>query len=195
MSSSCICCRPAVSHAGSQGPRAAGRATPGPLLAARYRVYQVWRSLAARPLDERDREVLRAALPDGGRALFATMTRNDQRHSMTVYYALRETGCDDPDLLAAALLHDSGKGAGRVPFVVRPAVVLLRRFAPRVMDWLARSRRPWYRRPFYFASHHAAIGADLAASAGLSERAVLMIRTHHQPDGPAAALHAVDDEV
>ena len=30
---------------------------------------------------------------------------------------------------------------------------------------------------------------------GLSARAVEMIRTHHQPDGPAAELHAVDDAV
>jgi hypothetical protein len=37
------------------------------------------------------------------------------------------------------------------------------------------------------------VGADLAAAAGLSERAVLYIRTHHQPHGPAAALHAVDE--
>ena len=169
--------------------------TAGALGAARYRVYQVWRSLAARPLDSDDQDILTAALPEAGRALFATMTLNDQRHSLTVYRALRAHGCDDPDLLAAALLHDSGKGSGRVPFIARPAVVLLRAYAPRTLGWLARSPRPWFRRPFYYASHHASIGADLAARAGLSERTVTLIRTHHQPDGPAAELHAVDDEV
>jgi hypothetical protein len=43
------------------------------------------------------------------------------------------------------------------------------------------------------AWYHAEIGADLASAAGLSDRAVLYIRTHHQPGGPAAELHAVDE--
>lgn len=171
------------------------RARRAPLLAARYRVYQVWRSLLARPLDADDHAILDATLPVAGRALFFSMTRNDQRHSLTVYRALRARGCADGDLLAAALLHDSGKGGGRVPFVARPLVVLLRAFAPRTLDWLARSPRPWFRRPFYHAWRHAEIGAELAAQAGLSPRVVTLIRTHHQPDGPAAELHAVDDEV
>lgn len=165
------------------------------LRAARYRVYQVWRSLATRPLDTEDRAILSATLPEAARAVFATMTLNDQRHSLTVFRALRDRGCEDTDLLAAALLHDSGKGGGRVPFVVRPLVVLLRAFAPRALAWLASAPGPWFRRPFYYASRHAEIGAGLAAQAGLSARAVLYIRTHHQPDGPAAALHAVDEEV
>lgn len=169
--------------------------SPGALAAAHYRVYQVWRSVAARPLDAADHAILDATLPAAGRALFFTMSRNDQRHSLTVYRALRERGCEDAELLAAALLHDSGKGGGRTPFLVRPPVVLLRRFAPGVLRWLARSPRPWFRRPFYYAWRHAEIGADLAAQAGLSERVVTLIRTHHQPDGPAAELHAVDDEV
>jgi hypothetical protein len=166
-----------------------------PLRAARYRVYQVWRSMAARPLDSDDHAILDATLPAAGRALFFTMSRNDQRHSLTVYRALRERGCADMDLLAAALLHDSGKGAGRVPLVIRPPVVLLRAFAPGALRWLARSPRPWFRRPFYAAWRHAEIGADLAAQAGLPARVVTFIRTHHQPDGPAADLHAVDDQV
>ncbi|HEX9036227.1 MAG TPA: hypothetical protein VF808_04470 [Ktedonobacterales bacterium] len=176
-------------------PRSSAQRPARALMGARYRVYQVWRSLAARPLDDEDRAILDTILPAGGRALFATMSRNDQRHSLTVYGALRERGCEDPDMLAAALLHDSGKGNGRTPFIVRPMVVLLRRFAPGALDWLASAPSPWFRRPFYFASRHAAIGADLAARAGMNARVVTLIRLHHAPDGPAAELHAVDDEV
>jgi hypothetical protein len=160
---------------------------------ARYRVWQFWRSLRPRPLDDDDRAILATTLPPDGCALFATMSRNDQRHSLMVYQALRERGCTDDELLAAALLHDSGKGGGRVRLWVRPPVVLLKTFAPRLLFWLARNDHSWWRRPFYNAWHHAEIGADLAAAAGLPARTVLLIRTHHQPDGPAAELHAVDD--
>lgn len=186
---------PSTSPSEASAGDAPARSRRDSLLAARYRVYQVWRSLLARPLDAADHAILDATLPAAGRALFFSMTRNDQRHSLTVYHALRERGCADGDLLAAALLHDSGKGGGRVPFVVRPLVVLLRAFAPRALDWLARSPRPWFRRPFYNAWRHAEIGAELAARAGLSPRVVTFIRTHHQTNGPAAELHAVDDEV
>ncbi len=171
-----------------------------PVRAAGYRVYQFGRSIAPRPLDAEDRAILDATLPPAARALFATMSRNDQRHSLTVYRALRDTGCDDAELLAAALLHDSGKGSGRVRLWVRPPLVLLKAFAPRLLTWMTREPLPgcsvpWWRRPLYAAWHHAAIGADLAAAAGLSPRTVELIRTHHDPHGPAAALHVVDDAV
>jgi len=53
-------------------------------------------------------------------------------------------------------------------------------------------RETGWRRSLSYAWWHADIGADLAAAAGLSERAVLYIRTHHQPNGPAAELHTID---
>ena len=163
--------------------------------AIRYRVWQFWRSITPYQLDEDDCAVLESTLPPRGRTLFASMARNDQRHSLMVYRALRRRGCTDTELLCAALLHDSGKGSGRVRLWVRPVVVLIRAIRPGVLFWLVRDDDSWWRRPFYYAWHHADVGADLAAAAGLSERTVLLIRTHHQPDGPAAELHAVDDEL
>jgi hypothetical protein len=177
----------------SRSTRSAPAGTPAAFRAPAYRVWQVWRSLTPRGLDAADHAILEATLPPGGRALFATMSRADQRHSLDVYYALRARGCDDPEMLAAALLHDSGKGGGRVRLWVRPPFVLLRALAPGALRWLARAPQPWWRRPFYHAWRHADIGADLAQQAGLPERVVLLIRTHHLPDGPAAELHAVDD--
>ncbi len=183
------------SHSPVAHSRPSRRERPRPLAAVRYRAFQLARSLAVRRLDATDQAILEGALPRGGREIFATMSPNDQRHSLTVYRALRSRGCDDPELLAAALLHDSGKGGGRVPLWVRPLVVMLRAGAPRLLAILARSARPWWRRPFYYAARHATISAELAAAAGLSERVVLLIRTHHDPHGPAAELHAVDDAV
>ena len=52
---------------------------------------------------------------------------------------------------------------------------------------------PTWRRSLSYAWFHADVGADLAANVGLSERTVLYIRTHHDPHGPAAALHRVDE--
>lgn len=176
----------------------ASAAASGRLTQARYRVWQFWRSLVPRRLDAEDHAILAKTLPPAGRVLFATMSLNDQRHSLTVYRALAGRGCVDPDLLAAALLHDCGKGAGRVRLWVRPPLVLLRVCAPGLLRWLTHEPAPggalhWWRRAFYAAWHHAALGADLTAAAGLSERTVLLIRTHHLPDGPAAELHAVDN--
>ena len=167
----------------------------GRVRSAAYRVYQLWRSLAVRRLDDAERAAVSVTLPERALPIFYAMSRNDQRHSVTVYQALLARGCADADLLAASLLHDSGKGGGRVRLWVRPVFVLLRAFAPGLLRWLAREPETRWRRPFYCAWRHAEIGADLAARAGLSERAVLLIRTHHQPGGPAAELHAVDEAV
>ncbi len=52
---------------------------------------------------------------------------------------------------------------------------------------------PKWRQSLSNAWYHAEIGADLASAAGLSDHAVLYIRTHHQPGGPAAELHEVDE--
>jgi len=163
------------------------------LWAAVYRVWQVWRSVTARPLGATDHAIVERTLPPAARAVFYAMSRNDQRHSVSVYQKLRARGCEDAELLAAALLHDSGKGSGRVRLWVRPPFVLLHRFAPDLLRGLARDDAAWWRRPLYYAAHHAEIGAELARAAGLSERTVLLIRTHHDPAGPAAELHAVDE--
>jgi putative nucleotidyltransferase with HDIG domain len=137
----------------------------------RYRVWQFRQAITLHRLDQEDYAIVRAMLPPDGQRLFASMSESDQHHSLLLYRALRSRGCADKEMLAAALLHDIGKGAGRVQLWVRPLVVLARAF------------------------NHAAIGADLAAAAGLPERTVLLIRAHHQLDGPAALLRALDEKL
>lgn len=164
-----------------------------------YRLWQVRQQLGfVAPLSAEERQQVAQWLPASALPLFQTMSAADQRHSLKVCQGLLARGCTDSDMLAAALLHDVGKAQGRVPFWTRPAIVLGKLCAPRLLKRLVVSPYegrgiPAWRRALSNAWRHAEIGAELAAAAGLSEKAVLYIRTHHQPDGPAAELHIVDE--
>ena len=250
----------------------------------RYRLEQGRQQLGfVPPLTQQDEAEVAGILPSAALALFHTMSIADQQHSLRVYRGLKERGCTEVEMLMAALLHDVGKAQGRVPFWTRPAIVLGKQFAPRLLarlvvhpntfapyntnavgtddadkqmnmgrngvgaslsapatgevrsnslsgmravnvsaasrqlDWLLlrnspdgcaqagpyEIRRgegvkrigcvPKWRRALSYAWWHADVGAELAAQAGLPERSVLYIRTHHQPQGPARELHLVDE--
>jgi hypothetical protein len=162
-----------------------------------YRLGQVSNHLGRqRALSPEERAEVARLLPPLALQLFESMSLADQAHCLRVYRGLLARGCRDQDLLQAALLHDAGKGDGRVPFWTRPLIVLGRRCAPRLLRRIAvypTSSLPRWRRALGAAWWHAEVGASLAAAAGLSERVVLYIRTHHQPAGPAAELHLVDE--
>jgi hypothetical protein len=132
--------------------------------------------------------------------LFRAMPGHDRQHALNVVRALQQRGHDEPDLLAAALLHDVGKAVprgGRVRIGHRVAVVLMHAFWPALLERLAREDAVGWRRPFYVQQHHAAISAQLAQEAGCSPVTVDLIRHHEDAPGPAddsllAALQAAD---
>jgi hypothetical protein len=131
-------------------------------------------------------------------ALFRTMPRYDRRHGLAVARHLRSAGHDDPDLIAAALLHDTGKTChpgGRVSLMHRVATVLARAVEPGLLERLGREGARW-RRPFYVQFHHAALGAELAREVGCSATTVWLIRHHEdaveEADTRLAALQAAD---
>ncbi len=190
------------------------------LRATAYRLEQARQQLGfVKPLSVADEQEVQRWLPASVLPLFATMSDADKQHSLRVYRGLQAQGCVEDDMLAAALLHDVGKAQGRVPFWTRPAIVLGKLFAPRLLARLViapsfvdhhvgtdvsrpRVNRPGegfdtsvptWRRSLSYAWYHADVGADLAVDAGLSQRAVLYIRTHHDPHGPAVVLHRVDE--
>ncbi|GAC1402200.1 MAG: hypothetical protein NVSMB49_17940 [Ktedonobacteraceae bacterium] len=186
------------------------------LRVAAYRLGQVCQQLGfVAPLSREDQQEVQRWLPASALPLFSTMSNADQQHSLRVCRGLQAQGCVEHAMLAAALLHDVGKAQGRVPFWTRPVIVIGRLFAPRLLarlivpfsqlgtDHAVKQKNqvrssagmllPDWRRSLSYAWWHADVGANLASEVGLSDQTVLYIRTHHQPHGPAAALHRVDE--
>jgi hypothetical protein len=136
----------------------------------------------------------RGLVPESAWPLFAEMPVADRRHALDVVGMLMQAGHDDPDLLAAALLHDAAKGH-RMRLWHRVAGVLLEALAPSQLERLASSDPGSWRYPFHLYLHHADLSADAAAAAGCSERTVAFIRGRvGGADASLAAAFAAADE-
>ena len=120
-------------------------------------------------------------LPPEGVALFLRMIKRDQRHSLDVQQSLLIAGHDQPDLLAAALLHDAAKTAQpghRLKLSHRVAVVLMQAIKPGWVEQVARATPDDWRYPFYLHIHHPEMGARMAQEAGCSQLTAGLIRRH-----------------
>jgi len=160
--------------------------------AIRYRVGQFVRALSPR-VSEVGLQAAVETLGPQAQALFCRQESQDQRHALAVYQALRQEGHTDPDLLAAALLHDAGKAAAPCPPWARVVAVLMGRYSPRLLALLAREepevrrgRQPGWRRALSAHVHHAEVGARWAEEAGCSKRTVTLIGRHREEIDPAA---------
>jgi putative nucleotidyltransferase with HDIG domain len=148
-----------------------------------YRASQFLQALLAQPAAE-DACLVADHLPPTLRPLHHAMSRAEQSHSLAVLRALLRQGQTDPDLLAAALLHDVGKARVRLRLLDRVAVVLTQRLAPEVARaWGTGAPRGW-RRPFTVAAQHADWGGDILEQAGASPRLVALVRQHHAVHPP-----------
>lgn len=166
----------------------------------RYRVGQFVRALTATVSQDESEDAMRILTLEA-QALFHRQTIQDQRHAVTVYHGLRQAGHINPQLLAAALLHDVGKAATRIPSWQQAVIVLLERFAPRLLARLSRGElvQRW-RRPFVVHARHPQVGARWAQEAGCSPLTVALIRRHQErlatsqaeEDQLLAALQAAD---
>jgi hypothetical protein len=160
---------------------------------AAYRSRQFFGALRAR-VGEEERVEVAAHLTPAEQALFYSMDLRDQRHGLDTFGVLRANGQRDPSLLAAALLHDVGKGPIRL--WQRVAFVLLKAVSPRLLRRLASGDGPGWRGALARSLDHAERGAALAEAAGSTVETVRLIRLHPTPPGDDVALallQAADD--
>jgi hypothetical protein len=157
-----------------------------------YRIRQFRDHVLAR-VDPDERAAAHAALLPRAAAVFDRMPVADQRHALDVVARLRAVGQTDPDLVAAALLHDAGKG-DRVRLWHRVATVLVAAVAPSRLDRLGSADPGSWRYAFHVQRHHEQLSAQAALAAGCSRRvAALIAGTPDAPDAQlAAALEAAD---
>ncbi|MCP4539040.1 MAG: hypothetical protein GY832_18045 [Chloroflexi bacterium] len=165
-----------------------------------YRVGQFIQALTAR-VPEKDVEQAVRVLTPTAQALFRRQAIQDQHHALAVYHTLRQAGHTNPQLLAAALLHDVGKSAARLPAWQRAIIVLVERFAPRLLARLSQKEpeergqdltNNW-RHPFIVHAQHPEIGAQWALEAGCAPLTVALIRRHQ--DKLASHLPLTNNDV
>jgi hypothetical protein len=122
-------------------------------------------------------DFVRAHLGGAALALFYRMSRRDQAHSVNTAMLVAQAAPDAPDLVAAALLHDAGKGPQQL--WQRVLFVVLDEHLPGLLRRWARPGRGT-RGALYRSLRHAEIGADLAREAGIAPRACELIAGHHR---------------
>jgi HD domain len=169
-------------------------------LAHRFR--QFWNALL-NPAKRITSESLSHHLTPAQISLFRQIQPSEQVHAYQIFMHLINAGQTNPDLMAAALLHDVGKIRYPLSIFDRVLTVLGKRiFRDASKRWAAGTPHG-LRMPFVVAERHAEWGAALASQAGATSRTVELIRHHHDlhlPDPGSqtrlllAALQAADDE-
>jgi hypothetical protein len=162
-----------------------------------YRTRQFWNALVS-SRKQVATEVLLPYLNTSQIVLFQRMQPSDQAHARRMLEGLIAAGQTDPHLLAAALLHDSGKIKFKLSVFDRVIIVLGHRLFSRKVRQRSEGTRNRFWRPFVVARHHPEWGADLADQAGASSITVDLIRRHHEnprlEDTQLAVLQSADEE-
>lgn len=144
-----------------------------------YRVWQFWHALTAFP-DAGDLVMASEVLSPALMELFLRLQPSEQEHALGIFRRLTASQEKNPDLLAAALLHDVGKSRYPLHLEERIVIVLAKKLFPkRVKVWGIAQPYGW-RRPFVVAEQHPAWGAEMAEAAGATPGVVRLIRRHHE---------------
>lgn len=128
--------------------------------------------------------------------LFRSLPRMEQLHAINVLHSAldHKLNADDlravDDLAVAALLHDCGKVLYPVRVWQKTLPVLVKKASPRLFRWMAdQDPKNLMWRGFAVKANHPAWGAQLAAQAGTSERALWLIAHHQDPAGQWDSHH------
>ena len=164
-----------------------------------YRVGEFFRAITARP-NPKMVEIASGYLSPPLLKLFEKMSPYDQAHCVAVMQHLLAMGETDPDLLAAALLHDVGKSKIKLSVWYRVAAVLLKK---KLRFFACKTPGKPICYSVYVQVEHPRIGAEMAKEAGCSERCARLILYHQAQDPPlepeerrmVAALQAADKEL
>lgn len=158
-----------------------------------HRVAQFVSHVTAR-IDPHELALPRRVLTPDGVRIFEAMHVADRRHALDVAQRLLLAGNDDPDLLAAALLHDAAKGP-RMRLWHRVGGVLLEAVSRRGVERLASSDPASARYGFHLYLHHGPMSAAAALAAGASPRTAEFIRGRARPEDEhlLAAFRAADE--
>ncbi len=156
-----------------------------------YRFQQFRHNVAAPPLTEAVYAAVAARLNPAELALFRRFGRSDSWHSYRVMGTLQDAGHNQPDLLAAALLHDVGKTLAPLSVWERSLIVVAQWLWPdKTAVWGQGAPSGW-KRPFVVKAQHPEWGAQMAAAAGSTPLTVELIR-RHQDETPATAVTEAD---
>lgn len=143
-----------------------------------YRLTQLWWNLTAAPLPVQVRSEIESILNPAQAELFYRFQEPDQWHAYRVYRTIVDSGQTQPDLLAAALLHDIGKTEVKLSVWDRILIVVAGALLPgKTKQWGQEVDLGW-KRPFAVRSHHPRWGASLARAAGSSEITIDLIQRH-----------------
>jgi hypothetical protein len=145
---------------------------------ALYRVRQFWEIVTARPLPDPIRNDIATILTEPEQQLFYQLSLSDQWHSYRVLQMLRDAGQAQPDLLAAALLHDVGKTQVRLTLLDRTLIVLAQALWPRRVAAWGQGEAVGWRRPFVVKMCHPQWSAAMAQRAGSRPLTLELIRRH-----------------
>ena len=146
-----------------------------------YRARQFWHTLTGK-LSHRNWEEVHSTLAPDPLALFMEMSDPEQTHGFRVYRRLKAEGYQDPDLLAAALLHDVGKNRSPLAVWERVWIVVASSIFSQSSKQNTSPARGDDRHPMTVAKHHPAWGAEMAFQRGASPTTVWLIRNHERQD-------------
>lgn len=156
-----------------------------------YRLRQLRANLVAGPLHDAARREIASILGPDELDLFYRFTFADQWHSYRVLSTLQDAGYNDPDLWAAALMHDIGKVRCPLNPWDRTLIVVGGALFPNRSESWGRGDMEGWRRPFVARALHPSWGAEMVAAIGSRPVVVELIRRHQ--DKPVQVVNEVDE--